>query len=131
MYTKITNNMKVSVAPLYLRDQSDPEDNHYVWAYTIFIENQSDQTVQLINRHWEVTDAIGQTQIVEGIGVVGEQPILKSGEGFEYTSGTVLPTPSGLMVGSYEMEDCGSKSRFNVEIPAFSLDSPFQIVRPN
>lgn len=131
MYTKTTNNLKVSVAPQYLRDQSDPEDNHYVWAYTIFIENLSDSTVQLMNRRWEVTDAIGQTQIVEGVGVVGEQPVLKSGEGFQYTSGTVLPTPSGLMVGSYEMEDKSNQNRFWVDIPAFSLDSPFQIVRPN
>jgi ApaG protein len=131
MYSKTTHDVKVSVKPQYLMDQSDPDDNHYVWAYTIFIENLSDKKLQLLHRRWLVTDAIGQTQKVQGEGVVGEQPILRSGEGFQYTSGTVLVTPSGLMVGAYEMEDVANKQRFWIEVPAFSLDSPYQVVRPN
>jgi len=84
----------------------------------------------LRNRHWQITDGRGQTQEVRGAGVVGEQPVLGPGESFEYTSGTPLPTPSGIMVGSYEMQTRGGDS-FWVRVPAFSLDSPHQAVRLN
>jgi ApaG protein len=131
MYSKTTHDVKVSVKPQYLMDQSDPDDNHYVWAYTVFIENLSDKKLQLLHRRWLVTDAIGQTQKVQGEGVVGEKPVLRAGEGFQYTSGTVLVTPSGLMMGSYQMEDLEKQERFWIEVPAFSLDSPYQVVRPN
>jgi len=80
--------------------------------------------VQLLNRHWKITDAMGRLQEVKGAGVVGEQPILDAGQTFQYTSGTPLATPSGIMVGSYQMVRVDTGERFDVKIPAFSLDSP-------
>ena len=124
MYDETTKSIRVTVEPIYLDDQSSPSDNHYVWAYQVRIENQGDDTVQLLNRYWRITDALGRVQEVRGAGVVGEQPTLRPGEAFEYASGTPLPTPSGIMVGSYEMETARG-ARFDVAVPAFSLDSPF------
>lgn len=123
MYTAITKDIKVSVKPVYLEGQSTPDERHFVWAYQVKIENQSAATVQLINRYWKITDALGRVQEVRGEGVVGEQPVLKPGQSFEYTSGTPLPTSSGIMLGRYEMEDEGGK-RFEIDVPAFSLDMP-------
>jgi len=125
MYDETTRSIRVTVEPIYLDDQSSPSDNHYVWAYQVRIENQGDDTVQLIHRYWRITDAQGRVQEVRGAGVVGEQPTLKPGETFEYASGTPLPTPSGIMVGSYEMETAQG-ARFDVAVPAFSLDSPYE-----
>jgi ApaG protein len=130
MYAETTRFIKVTVKPFYLEDQSSPGENHYVWAYHVRIENQGQETVQLRRRHWRITDGLGRVQEVRGPGVVGEQPVLGPGESFEYTSGTPLATPSGVMVGSYEMETPGGES-FRVRIPAFSLDSPHQTVRLN
>lgn len=130
MYTKTTNAIKVTVIPAYLEQHSEPEENRYVWAYTVQLENHGEQQVQLINRYWHITDGLGRAQEVRGPGVVGEQPFLKPGEIFQYTSGTSLETPSGIMAGSYEMVGANGE-RFNIAIPAFSLDSPFQISRPN
>lgn len=130
MYSKVTKSIRVSVESIFLEEQSEPEQERYVWAYKVKIENLSQETVKLINREWSITDALGQTQTVRGPGVVGEQPLLKPGESFEYTSGTPLKTPSGLMVGSYQMEDYEGKL-FEVSIPAFSLDSPHQTVQFN
>jgi ApaG protein len=126
----MTRSIRVSVEPLYLEDQSSPSDDHYVWAYQVKIENEGSETVQLLNRHWRITDAMGRMQEVRGAGVVGEQPTLKPGEAFEYTSGTPLATPSGIMVGTYEMTTPAGE-RFDVAIPAFSLDSPYQSRRVN
>jgi ApaG protein len=123
MYSQTTRDILVTVKPFYLEDQSSPADNHYVWAYRVRIENHSPQTVRLMRRHWIITDAIGRVQEVKGPGVVGEQPVLKPGDGYEYTSGTPLPTPSGIMHGTYEMKDERGET-FDVVIPAFSLDSP-------
>jgi ApaG protein len=130
MYTETTRLINVTVQPFYLEDQSEPDEGRYVWAYHVRIENRGRETVQLRNRHWQITDSRGQVQEVRGPGVVGEQPVLGPGESFEYTSGTPLPTPSGIMVGSYEMETPAGES-FLVRIPAFSLDSPHQPVRLN
>jgi ApaG protein len=130
MYEQTTRAIKVVVEPTYLEDQSSPVDNHYVWAYHVRIENHGAETVQLRRRHWRITDALGRMQEVRGPGVVGEQPVLEPGAAFEYTSGTPLPTPSGIMVGSYEMETRGG-AMFEVAIPAFSLDSPHQPVQIN
>lgn len=124
-YEQITRGIRVQVDPIYLDDQSDPDEKHYVWAYTVRIDNQSDDVVQLKTRRWRITDAAGFTDEVHGDGVVGEQPILRPGEGFEYTSGAPLTTPSGLMVGEYGMTTALGES-FDVEIPAFSLDSPYE-----
>ena len=93
------------------------------------IENGGREPVQLLRRTWEITDALGRTQHVHGAGVVGEQPMLEPGESFEYTSGTPLETPSGFMVGTYHMIVPASGERFDVAIPAFSLDSPHQSSR--
>jgi len=130
MYRQTTDSIRVTVKPIYLEEQSAPGDNHYVWAYQVQIENTGAETVQLLNRHWQITDSQGRVQEVRGAGVVGEQPRLGPGESFEYTSGTPLPTPSGIMVGTYEMVTDDGR-RFEVAIPAFSLDSPYQPVRLN
>jgi ApaG protein len=130
MYSETTRSIRVSVEPVYLEEQSSPAEGRYVWAYHVRIENRGRETVQLRNRHWKITDNRGQMQEVRGPGVVGEQPILRPGEAFEYTSASPLPTPSGIMVGTYEMETRGGES-FSVRIPAFSLDSPHQQVRLN
>ena len=124
MYSETTNFIKVSVQPEYVEDQSAPENNHYVWAYHVLIENRSANTVQLLSRHWLITDTMGQVQEVRGEGVVGEQPLLEPGEAYEYSSGTPLSTPSGIMMGSYTMIN-KTGERFDIAIPAFSLDSPF------
>ena len=130
MYVSTSNGITVTVTPIFLEDQSDPDDDHFVWAYRVHIENKGVETVQLRARYWHITDANGLVQEVRGSGVVGEQPVLEPGESFEYTSGTPLTTPSGMMVGSYQMQtDHGD--RFDVAIPAFSLDSPHQMVNLN
>ena len=128
MYSATTRSITVTVVSQYLEDQSSPADSHFVWAYRVRIENHGDQTVQLRRRHWRITDGLGRMQEVRGPGVVGEQPVLAPGQTFEYTSGTPLSTPSGIMVGTYQMET-GNGEQFNVDIPAFSLDSPHQPVR--
>jgi ApaG protein len=130
MYQETTRSITVTVEPVYLEDQSQPDESHFVWAYRVRIENQGAETVQLKRRHWRITDALGNLQEVEGAGVVGEQPVLKPGEAFEYTSGTPLPTPSGIMVGTYQMVNAEGE-KFEIGIPAFSLDSPHQPVRLN
>lgn len=130
MYSATTRAIRVTVEPIYLEDQSSPAEDHYVWAYQVKIENGGSETVQLRNRYWRITDAMGRSQEVRGEGVVGEQPTLGPGQSYEYTSGTPLGTPSGIMMGSYEMETQAGE-RFDVEIPAFSLDSPHQARRMN
>jgi ApaG protein len=130
MYSQITHSIRITVKPVYLEEQSVPVENHYVWAYQIEIQNLGENTVQLLNRHWKITDSLGRVQEVRGPGVVGEQPTLGPGDSFEYTSGTPLSTPSGIMVGSYEMRAAGGEL-FEVDVPAFSLDSPHQAVNLN
>jgi len=123
MYESVTRNIRVVVRPKYLQSQSRPEDDHFVWAYTIAIANLGTEIVTLRSRHWRITDDRGKLQEVRGEGVVGEQPTLAPGKSFEYTSAVPLSTPSGFMVGTYQMETT-SGERFDVDIPAFSLDSP-------
>jgi ApaG protein len=130
MYEKVTKNIAVSVRPFYLEEQSEPDEDRFVWAYRVNIQNKGTETVQLLNRHWRITDKLGRLQEVKGPGVVGEQPVLKPGESFEYTSGCPLTTPSGIMVGTYEMATTDGV-RFSVEIPAFSLDSPYDTATVN
>jgi ApaG protein len=124
MYQRTTHAIRITVKPSFLEEQSQPEQGYFVWAYTITIENRSGETVTLKTRYWQIVDAKGQMQEVRGAGVVGEQPTLKPGERFEYTSGAPLTTPSGFMVGSYQMETAQGEA-INVDIPAFSLDSPY------
>jgi ApaG protein len=123
MYQERTRSIQISVEPFYVDDQSAPEHNRFVFGYRVQIDNQGAETVQLISRQWRITDGLGRTMEVRGAGVVGKQPILRPGESFEYTSGTPLPTPSGIMVGSYQMVTTAGE-RFEVAIPAFSLDAP-------
>ena len=130
MYSETTESIRVTVKPIYLEEQSSPGENHFVWAYQVLIENTGQGTVRLLSRHWKITDSLGRVQEVRGAGVVGEQPQLEPGGSFEYTSGTPLPTPSGIMVGSYEMENADG-GRFSVAVPAFSLDSPHQAAQLN
>ncbi len=125
MYQRITNGIKIVVRPQYLEGQSKPEEGHYVWAYTITIENHGRETVTLRTRYWKITDAHGRVQEVRGAGVVGEQPTLKPGDSYQYTSGCPLPTASGFMTGAYQMQMSGGEM-FNVDLPAFSLDSPHE-----
>ena len=115
--------ISVSVNTTYLSEQSDPASERYVFAYTVTIANTGTVAAQLISRHWIITDAENVTQEVKGLGVVGEQPLLRPGESFEYTSGTAMATPVGTMKGSYQMvaED-GNK--FDAEIPTFTLSMP-------
>ena len=128
LYEATTKAITVKVQTFYLEDQSAPDESHYVWAYHVRIENHGIDTVQLKTRHWQITDSLGNLQEVKGEGVVGEQPVLAPGESFEYTSGTPLPTPSGIMVGTYHMQSTSGES-FDVDIPAFSLDSPHEEIR--
>lgn len=126
MYELMTREIIVRVAPEFMAEESAPEDDYYVWSYTVEIENCGTETIQLRARQWQITDASGRTQEVHGEGVVGIQPILGPGDGYEYSSGTPLTTPSGLMAGTYTVQtDAGEL--FEVRVPAFSLDSPHEI----
>lgn len=124
MYRATTQAIQVTVEPHYLDDRSEPDDGEFFWAYTIEILNLGTETVQLLRRHWTITDGNGHLDEVEGEGVVGEQPVLGPGESFEYTSGVPLPTPTGIMTGSYKMVSQKGDT-FDVEVPPFSLDSPY------
>ncbi|MEC7463263.1 MAG: Co2+/Mg2+ efflux protein ApaG [Pseudomonadota bacterium] len=125
MYSAVTRAIRVDVEPIYLEEQSEPANGQFVWAYRVQIGNEGAETVQLLSRYWHITDGLGRIQEVRGAGVVGEQPILNPGEAYEYTSGTPLPTPSGIMRGTYKMKTPAG-DKFDIEIPAFSLDSPHQ-----
>lgn len=123
MYSAVTRNIEVNVEPFYLADRSDPGEGRYVWAYRVTIDNQSDDFVKLLSRYWHITDGTGRVEEVRGPGVVGEHPELNPGDSYQYTSGCPLPTPSGIMVGSYTMRN-GRGETFDIDIPAFSLDIP-------
>jgi ApaG protein len=128
MYTASTRSITVTVKPSYLEEESVPADHEYRWMYHVRIENKGDAPVKLLSRYWRILDAAGRVKEVRGPGVVGEQPVLPPGHAFEYRSWTPLSTPSGFMTGSYQMEERSSGELFDVEIPAFSLDSPYQPV---
>jgi len=122
MYNAVTRKIEVSATPRFLPERSSVEKSYFFWSYTIEIRNHGDEVVQLKTRYWKITDAFGRVQEVKGAGVVGEEPVLKPGESYEYTSGVPLPTPSGIMSGSYGMVS-QSGDRFDITVPAFSLDS--------
>jgi len=123
MVDSLQNNIKVDVETRYIEEQSNPEQNYFVFAYTITIQNQGQKTAQLLTRHWVITDSNHKIQEVKGDGVVGEQPILKPGEQFVYTSGTMLETSVGTMKGSYQMESADG-SKFDATIEEFVLSAP-------
>lgn len=125
MYSAITRNIEVIVEPIYLEEQSDAAEDHYVWAYRVTIANNSEALVQILSRYWRITDGAGRVEEVRGPGVVGEQPRLNPGDSYQYMSGCPLPTPSGIMAGRYTMKN-GDGEMFEIDIPAFSLDLPGQ-----
>jgi ApaG protein len=124
-YERVTRNIRVAVEPSFLDDQSEPTESRYLWAYRITIENRGGETVQLLSRHWRITDSRGRVREVRGAGVVGEQPVLKPGGAFEYTSGAPLETPSGFMTGTYQMRAISGEN-FEIDIPLFALESPYE-----
>lgn len=132
MYEHTDQKIKIVVCPVFLEDHSTPEENRFVWAYYVRIENLGEDPVQLRARHWKIVDSTGHTHEVDGEGVIGQQPVIAPGHGIEYASSAPLPTPSGMMSGHYTMrklpqaEDEDITADFTVNIPAFSLDSPFQ-----
>ncbi|HEY3731829.1 MAG TPA: Co2+/Mg2+ efflux protein ApaG [Steroidobacteraceae bacterium] len=121
--TSIRHRISIDVETTYLDDQSEPREQRYVFAYTITIRNEGAVPAKLLTRHWIITDANGRVQEVRGDGVVGEQPYLKPGQGFRYSSGAVLETPVGTMQGSYQMID-DEGAQFDAPIPAFRLAMP-------
>ena len=122
-HAQTTGGVTVRVSVSYLPEQSEPRRGRWFWAYHIRIENEGERTVQLLTRHWIITDGRGARHTVEGEGVVGEQPLIEPGGSFDYVSGCPLATPTGAMQGSYRMvgEDGAS---FDVEIPRFALVAP-------
>ena len=118
-------NVKVFVESTYLEDHSDPYEDSYLWSYKVIIKNNEKEKIKLISRHWKIFDSNGNFREVKGKGVVGEQPTIEPGDKFEYTSGTPLTTSSGFMEGTYEMQS-DNGNFFDVQIPQFSLDTPFE-----
>ena len=124
MYSKTTNGVTVTVTRYFLDDQSSPKESHFVWAYKLNIKNYGNSSIKLNHRNWLIIDANGRVINVQGEGVVGEFPTIEPGESFEYTSGTPLKTNNGIMQGFYLVsQDNGEKLK--IDIPAFSLDSPY------
>jgi ApaG protein len=117
------NKILVDAMPYFIAEQSAPEQDRYVFAYTITITNEGTVPAQLLNRHWLITDSNGKIQEVRGAGVIGEQPYLKPGEMFRYTSGAILETPVGTMQGQYEMRS-DEGDNFDAQIPQFTLSIP-------
>ncbi len=124
-YAQTTRAITVNVDPIFLDEESDPDAGLFFWAYHVVITNNGEDTVQLISRYWRITNALGALHEVRGEGVVGEQPQLAPGESFQYTSGTPLSTPSGIMGGSYQLISSDGDT-FEIDIPTFSLDSPYE-----
>ena len=118
-------NVKVFVESTYLEDHSDPYEDSYLWSYKVIIKNNEKEQIKFISRHWKIFDSNGNFREVKGKGVVGEQPTIEPGDKFEYTSGTPLTTSSGFMEGTYEMQNDNGNT-FDVQIPQFSLDTPFE-----
>jgi ApaG protein len=127
-YEETTRNIRIAVEPDFLDDQSEPEERRYLWSYRVTIENKSAETVQLLSRHWRITDSQGRMREVRGPGVIGEQPVIAPGKSYEYTSGAPLETPSGFMTGTYRMRASSGES-FDVGIPMFALESPYETKR--
>lgn len=124
MYSKTTHDIRVTVEPYYIEEESVPSQDHHFWAYHIRIENLSKKKVQLKTRKWAITDSRGLKQTVQGDGVIGQQPEIEPGKFYEYTSGVPLKTSSAIMEGNYSMQN-EEGTNFDIAIPAFSLDSPY------
>src|SRR5581483_8997237 len=128
-YEESTGNIHIAVEPAFLDEQSRPDEDRYLWAYRVTIENRGDVAVQLLSRYWHITDSRGRVREVRGDGVIGEQPVIGPGSSFQYTSGAPLVTASGFMSGAYHMRDASGKG-FEVAIPAFALLSPYEKQKP-
>ncbi len=124
LFTGVSNGLRIEVKPVYNEVESEPNKNKYLWHYEINITNLSEQAVQIIRRHWFITNAFGKTEIVYGSGVVGQQPVIESGKFFNYTSQVLLSTSSGFMKGQYQIKDLSSHDTYECEIPEFILDVP-------
>lgn len=122
----VTRGVKVLVESQYDPERSQPSQNQWFFLYTIRISNEGTETVQLLTRHWIITDGTGKVEEVRGPGVVGKQPVLKTGESFEYTSGCPLTTPFGVMEGTYQMMTEGGE-RFDAKIAPFTLSEPYTV----
>jgi ApaG protein len=129
-YEAETNGVCIRVRPVFVDEQSSPKEDRFLWAYHIEIENRGRHTLQLMTRHWRITDGDGRIQHVDGAGVIGKQPVLRPGARFEYSSGCPLTTPCGMMQGAYRFEDETGAS-VEATIPLFALDSPYDERRPN
>ena len=116
--------INIGVKTRFIVEQSQPQDNRFVFAYTITLTNEGIEAAQLISRHWVITDANNETQEVKGLGVIGKQPLLAPGESYTYTSGVVIATDTGTMSGSYQMRYPSNGLEFNAEIPIFGLVTP-------
>jgi ApaG protein len=127
MAEAVTRNIRVSVESEFAPERSNPHQNQWFFLYTIRITNEGRETVQLLSRHWIITNAMGEVKEVQGPGVIGKKPMLEPGESFEYTSGCPLTTPFGSMRGTYQMVTTG-KEHFEIEIPAFTLTEPYTTV---
>lgn len=127
MVTKITDGVKISVETIYQPEYSNPANEHFMFAYRVNIENLTENSVQLLNRHWSIFDSNGTKREVEGEGVVGQQPIIEPGDNHEYVSGCNLKTDIGSMRGTYEMERIVDGIKFRVNIPEFYLIAPYKL----
>ncbi|MGB6230562.1 MAG: Co2+/Mg2+ efflux protein ApaG [Litorimonas sp.] len=125
LFEQRTKDVIVRVEPEYLAEQSNPSDGRFIWAYTVEIDNQSEDDLRVTGRYWHIADSRGQVQEVRGQGVVGEKPVVRAGEQFRYTSGAPLSAPSGMMSGSYRVEP-EQGDAYDIDIPVFVLDSPFE-----
>ena len=126
LFEQRTKDVVVRVEPEFLAEQSSPTDSRFIWAYTVEIDNQGAEDLTVTERFWQIADSRGQVQEVRGKGVVGEKPVVKPGEIFRYTSGAPLTAPSGMMRGTYTVQEAGSGESYDVDIPAFVLDSPHE-----
>lgn len=129
-YEAVTDGVRIRVRTRFLHDESEPGRSRFMWSYTIDVENESDRTWTIARRHWRIVDAVGRMLAVDGEGVVGQTPTLGPGERFNYSSGTPLATPSGLMSGTYDLVGENGEEMVAV-IPTFSLDSPYDTSLPS
>jgi len=127
-YLQTTGDITVRVQPKFMETDSDPSSGRFLWSYTVEIANGGPYAVQVLSRFWQITDGNGQIEEVAGKGVIGKQPVIEPGDTFSYTSGAPLRTPSGIMGGRYSVRD-DNGTVYDVEIPAFSLDSPHDRAR--
>ena len=129
-YEAETEGVMIRVTPHFIDEESSPSEERYLWAYHVEVENRGKRTLQLLTRHWHITDREGRVQEVKGAGVVGQTPVLRPGATFEYTSGCPLNSPSGMMQGTYHFED-DQGGVLEARIPLFALDSPYDRRAPN